>query len=393
MAENKINVILIGDDQQLLEKQQAILSSVGDCNCRLLCSKTIIDAISKQTQDEHAIVIINLTENGSQELQFLNELDSKKAAIIIIGDQGNVSLLSQAIRAGVKDFIDAKTYEAQLNTVFCKIKKNIIRQYNSNNTKRINAIINAKGGSGASFIGSNVAYILSKEGQSKVALVDLDVQFGSIGLNFDKTPKYTLTEALGGIDDLDAMSLEAYMVKYNDSLSLLMPSPTEILLPGEVNVSHLKKMLDLLKTQYSQIVVDLPRLIDPVSSMVMEQADQITLVLQQSLAQFRDGRRLIQILNKDLDMPLEKIAIVVNRYDPKNSLRIEDLKSIVHHEQVYTISNDYERVASASNLGVPLYESSPHSKIAHELKELARNLGKLEFETAKKKQFKVFSWF
>ena len=393
MAENKINVILIGDDQFSLEKQQAILSNASDCNCKVMCSKTLIDAISKETQDEHAIVIINLTANGSKELQFLNALTNKKAAIIIIGDHDNVGLLGLAIRAGVKDFIDAKTYEAQLNTVFCNVKKSITQQYKSNNAKRLNAIINAKGGSGASFIASNIAYVLSQEAQLKVALLDLDVQFGSIGLNFDKTPKYTLTEALAVIDDLDALSLEAYMVKYSDTLSLMMPSPTDILLPGEVNVAHLKKMLDLLKTQYSQIVVDLPRLIDPVSSMVMDQADQITLVLQQSLAQFRDGRRLIQILNKDLDMPLEKIAIVVNRYDPKNSLRIDDLKNIVHHDQVYTITNDYERVASASNLGAPLCESSPHSKIAHELKELARNIGKLEFETTKKKQFKVFSWF
>jgi Flp pilus assembly CpaE family ATPase len=60
---------------------------------------------------------------------------------------------------------------------------------------------------------------------------------------------------------------------------------------------------------------------------------------------------------------------------------------------VYTITNDYERVASASNLGAPLCESSPHSKIAYELKELAKNLGKLEFETVKKKQFNVFGWF
>jgi pilus assembly protein CpaE len=393
MTETKINVILIGDNQQSLEKQQAILLSLADCNCKIICSKTIIDAISKQTQVEQSIVIINLTANGSQELQFLNALSDKKAAIIIIGDHDNVGLLGLAIRAGVKDFIDAKNYEDQLNTVFCNVKKSITYQYGNNNVKRLNAIINAKGGSGASFIASNIAYVLSKEAQLKVALLDLDAQFGSIGLNFDKTPKYTLTEALAAIDDLDAMSLEAYMVKYTDALSLLMPSPTEILLPGEMDVKALQKMLDLLKTQYSQIIVDLPRLIDPVSSIVMEQANQITLVLQQSLAQFRDGRRLIQILNKDLDMPLEKIAIVVNRYDPKNSLRIEDLKSIVHHEQVYTISNDYERVASASNLGVPLCESSPHSKIAQELKELAKNLGQLEFEAPKKKSFNIFGWF
>jgi pilus assembly protein CpaE len=393
MAENKINLVLIGMDELILKKQLAVLSCSADINSKIVCSDAIIDAMSKHTQDENCIVIINLSANGLQELQFLDEFDGKKSPVILIGDKGNVDLLSRAIRAGVKDFIDNKAYEEQLDSVFYRIKENIAHTTSGNNVKCLNVFINAKGGSGASFIASNVAYILAKEARLKVALVDLDMQFGSIGLNFDRTPKYTLTEALVAIDELDSISLEAYMTKYNEKLSLLMPSANEILLPGEVNIPQLKKLLELLQVNYSQIVVDLPRLIDPVSSLIMERSDQIILVLQQSLVEFRDGRRLIQILNKDLDMPLEKIAVVVNRYDPKNSLRINDLKNIVHHDQVYTVTNDYERVANASNLGAPLCESSPHSKIAHELKELAKNLGKLEFETVKKKQFNVFSWF
>jgi pilus assembly protein CpaE len=390
MAENKINLVLIGDDELTLEKQLSILSYSGDIKSKVICSKTIIDSISKHTQDDHSIVIINLTSDGLKELQALNDIDGKKASIILVGDQKNVELLSLAIRAGVKDFIDVKDYEGKLDGVFCNIKKNIAHAYNNNNVKRLNAIINAKGGSGASFIASNVAYVLSKDTRLKVALVDLDLQFGSIGLNFDKVPKYTLTEALIAIDDLDSISLEAYMSKYNENLSLLLPSPSDISLPGEVDVSSLKKLLDLLQINYSQIVVDLPRLIDPVSSMIMEQADEITLVLQQSLAQFRDGRRLIQILNKDLDIPLDKVSIAVNRYDSKNSLRLEDLKNIVNHDRIYVIANDFAQVANASNLGVPLCESSPNSKIAHDLKELAKNLGKVEFEGGKRNLFSRF---
>jgi len=393
MTESKINLVLIGDDELILKKQLAILSYSGDIKNKIICSKSIIDSIHKHTHDEQSIVIINLTANGLKELQVLNDFGGKKASIIIVGDHKNIELLSQAIRAGVKDFIEYKDYEDKLDGVFCNIKKNITHAYNNNNVKRLNAVINAKGGSGASFVASNVAYILSKESHLKVALVDLDMQFGSQGHNFDKVPKYPITEALNAIDDLDSTSLEAYMSKYNENLSLLLPSPSDILLPGELNVSNLKKLLELLQINYNQIVVDLPRLIDPVSSMIMEQADQITLVIQQSLAQFRDGRRLIQILNKDLDIPLDKISIVVNRYDPQNSLRIEDLKNIVNHDKVYIIANDFERVASASNLGAPLCESSPNAKIAHDLKELSKNLGKVEFEVGRKNLFNRFRDF
>ncbi|MDO9269486.1 MAG: AAA family ATPase [Methylobacter sp.] len=393
ITENKINLVLIGADELVLKKQLNILSYSGDIKSKVICSRSIIDSISKHTQDENSIVIINLTENGLKELQVLNDINGKKASIIIIGDQKNIELLSQAIRAGVKEFIDYNDYQDKLDRVFCNIKKNITHFCSNGNVKRLNAIINAKGGSGASFIASNIAYILSKDTDLKVALVDLDFQFGSIGLNFDKTSKYTITEALNAIEDLDSISLEAYMSKYNDNLSLLLPSPSDILLPGEINVSSLKTMLELLQINYSQIIVDLPRLIDPVSSMIMEQADQITLVIQQSLAQFRDGRRLVQILNKDLDIPLDRISIVANRYDPKNSLRVDDLKNMVNHDKVYMIANDYERVAGASNLGVPLCESSANSKIAHDLKALAKNLGNIEFESERKHLLSRFRTF
>jgi pilus assembly protein CpaE len=392
ITENKINLVLIGTDELAIKKQLSILAYSGNINNKVICCKAIIDSINKHAQDENSIVIINLSENGVKELQALNDVVGKKASIIIIGDQKNVELLSLAIRAGVKDFIDYKHYEEKLDGVFCNIKKNFTH-IDNNNTKRLNAVINAKGGSGASFIASNVAYILSKETDSKVALVDLDLQFGSVGLNFDRAPKYTIMEALDAIEDLDSVSLEAYMSKYNENLSLLLPSPSDILLPGELNVSNLKGILELLQINYSQIVIDLPRLIDPVSSMIMEQADHITLVIQQSLAQFRDGRRLIQILNKDLDIPLDRISIVANRYDPKNSLRIDDLKNLVNHDKVYMIANDFERVATASNLGVPLYESSANSKIAHDLKELAKNLGKIEFEGERKHLLSRFMTF
>jgi pilus assembly protein CpaE len=382
MNESKINLVLIGTDELAIKKQLSILSNIGNIKNKVICTKAITDSINKHAHTENSIVIINLTENGIKELQVLNHIVDKKSSIIIIGDQRNVELLSLAIRAGVKDFIDYKNYEEKLGAVFSNIKKNITHV--SSNTKRINVVINAKGGSGASFIASNVAYILSKETDSKVALVDLDFQFGSIGLNFDKSPKYTIIEALNTIEDLDSISLDAYMTKYNDNLALLLPSPTDILLPGEVNVSNLKGILELLQINYSQIVIDLPRLIDPVSSMILEQADQITLVIQQSLAQFRDGRRLIQILNKDLDVPLDRISIVVNRFDPKNSLRIDDLKNLVNHEKVFMIANDFERVANASNLGIPLYESSVNSKIARDLKGLAKNLGEIEFNERRK---------
>ena len=103
-------------------------------------------------------------------------------------------------------------------------------------------------------------------------------------------------------------------------------------------------------------------------------------------------RRLIQILNKDLDLPLDKIAIVINRFDPKNSLCVNDLKGLLNHDRVYTVTSDFELVERSTNLGVPLCETSADSQIAKDLRVLARNLGHVEFKE-KKKGFLSFLGF
>lgn len=379
MTESKFNLVLIGDDELTLKKQLSILSCLDNVQNKVIIpSKSIFDAIKKHALKANNIVIINLTANGLKELQFLNEIEDRKAAFIIIGDKKNIELLSQAIHTGVKGFVHYQDYVDTLDDIFCNIKKSITHVTGNSEVRRLNVFISAKGGSGVSFIASNVAYMLSKNPKTKVALIDLDMQFGSIGHNFDTVPKYNLTEALNAIDDLDSTSLAAYMSKYNENLSLLLPSPLDIVLPGEINLLNLRKLLELVRDNYNQVIIDLPRLIDPVSTMVMEQADQITLVLQQTLAQFRDGRQLIQILNKDLEIPFNKITIVINRYDVKNSLRIEDLKNIVNHNQVYVIANDHEHVVNSSNIGVPLCEASANFKITEDISDLAKILGQVE---------------
>ena len=386
----KIKVVLIGNESEFLEEQRAVIANLGDIEPLVICSETIINVIKESVQNESYIVVINLTDQGLEELQFLESILNKKAMIIIVGDQSNIDLLSQALRSGVKDFIDVKRYEDKLGGVIGNIKRNMLQ---SGQVGRVSAMINVKGGSGASFIVSNVAYALAKEWALKVVLVDFDLQFGSISFNFDKTPKYALMEALNIMDDLDSLTLEAYMSKCNENLNLLLPSPVDVVLPGEVNLPNVQRLIELLRLNYSEILIDLPRLIDPVSNLILEQADEIILIVQQTLIHFRMARRLIQILNKDLDIGLDKIVIVINRYDSSNSLRIEDLKHLVNHDQVFTVANDFKKVVDSSNMGVPLYESSPRLKTSKDIKILAKSLAKIEFETPKKSIFNLFDWF
>lgn len=376
--DNKVIAIdIVGNQSEVVENQNKIINAIPN----IVVKSHIISNFANYFEKLSAtadVVVVNLTDQALDELKSIEKANIHNKSIVVIGDKNNINLLAIAISAGITEFINQGDYQQELLKVTNKIILNRTVTYKNTKKRKLNAIINAKGGGGASFMASNIAYLLSRVKDLKVALLDLDLQFGTIGLNFDVVSKYTIVEALNVIDEIDPLSLEAYMVKYNDRLNLLLPSADEIILPGEIQPLAIKSLLYLLQRNYNQIIIDLPRIIDPLSSTILEQADHITIVVQQTLAQYRDGRRLIQILNKDLDIPLEKIIIAINRYDSKNSLKKSDMINIVNHDKVFTIANDFERAASTSNLGEPLCHKSPNSKIANDLKKLAMYLGDVE---------------
>jgi len=376
--EEKINSIVIFGNNLTITKQKIYLENIDNLSIETIeNSNNILNFV-----DKNIILIINLADK-SDELKKLSELNHKNATIIIIGNKQDANLLSMAISAGISAFLDTNHEPNELVDTI----NNILYKLSSTKQKStFNAFINAKGGAGASFLSSNVAYILSLLSHSKVALVDMDLQFGSIGLNFNiNTPKYTITEALNEVNQLDKESISGYMEKYNDSLNLLLPSSHDIVIPGELDPNSLDKLIALLRENYNHVAVDLPRLIEPLSMLIMDKADNIVIVLQQNLAQFRDGRRLIQILNKDLEIDLNRIMIIINRYDKNNSLKKEDMVKLVNHDRVYTITNDFDLVATTSNLGLPLYEYSQNAKIAKDLKVIAYALGNIQ--ESKRKRF------
>lgn len=381
--EEKINHIVIVGDNNVINKQKTSLKNINDSSIETLgFPGSLAELVNK-----NILLILNLTDNAEKELEELDDIHHKNAAIIVIGDKQNAQLLSIAISADISAFLDTNYKSNELEDTIHKI---LFKRSNANRKSTFSMFINAKGGAGSSFISSNIAYILSHTKYSEVAVVDMDLQFGSIGLNFNiNAPKYTIIDALNEVDELDRISLAGYMEKYNDSLSLMLPSIHDIVIPGEVKPQALEKLLMLIQNNYDHLIIDVPRIIDPLSMMIMDKADNIIIVLQQNLAQFRDGRRLIYILNKDLEIDLDRIIIIVNRYDKNNTLKKSDMVKLVGHNRVYTITNDFDLVVSTSNLGIPLCEHAENSKVAKDLKIISYALGNIQ-ETKKKKFLGLF---
>lgn len=308
------------------------------------------------------------------ELEALSK-QSKQANTItlIVYDQGAADaprLMRLAMQAGARDFIMGPQLVTDALASVRKILKEDIYGHTA-----LTAIVNAKGGAGASTIACALAHAFATREGMKTLLLDLDLQFGTQCLRLSLDSPQNIMDALASIESLDEIALMGYMAKHASGLHVLNRPEREIILPGEIDEKRLKRLIDLAHNCYEQLVVDLPRLIDPVFNLILEQADHIIVVMQQELFSVRDAQRMIHIMTQDLSLPLDRIIPVLNRYERHNSFELKDVERVLAlSSPIVVVPNDFNNLHTASNLGVPIAEHAPKSPAAKTIQKLAETL-------------------
>lgn len=370
-------------------KQLKILIAGRDKPALEALANTVAGTVTGQTQDisirhisnGHAdplygveeipdLLIFHAGSAGEAELEALIERPAEKRPVtLVIGPAGSTALMRMAMKAGARDFLEDPVDIEELNETLAQISKDFRQANRGAADNKLVSIVSAKGGSGASFLSVNLAHMMAASSNQRVALLDLDLQFGSLGQYLDITPQHGLMHALDMADQLDDVALDAYMAKHKSGVSLLGPLQEELVLARDIPLDRFGRLLDLLKENYDCTVVDQPRQIDDVSAEVYERADHILLVMQQELANVRDANRLRQILLRDLAIPEDRVTIVVNRYDKNLPVELADISRSLNVEksQMVLVPNHYKNVAESMNVGIPMLDHARSSSVTKAL--------------------------
>lgn len=374
MLKESISILIIGSESAELEHQRS--------NIAALLSKDVVSLLVDKSQqslffsqkNHPDILIFLLDKHNVAILNYLASLPKViRPALLVISAVDDNNLMRLAMQAGAHDFFTLPVDERELQKALTKLLTDC--QYTGDGSPGIlTTVVNAKGGSGGSLIACNLAHIAAVASDAKVALIDMDLQFGTQSLLLDLKPEYSMMEALAEIENLDALAFDAHMAKHRSNLRLLSALDETIVLPGEISVESINQLLALTLNNYDRVFIDLPRLIDPVSATILDKSDQIIIVVQQTLSHMRDAKRLIKILKTELTVTDKNILILVNRYNPNSSLQLKDIQTTLDELNIVMIPNDYERVASATNLGVPLFDYARNAPITQSILELAEIL-------------------
>ena len=102
---------------------------------------------------------------------------------------------------------------------------------------------------------------------------------------------------------------------------------------------------------------------------VLENADRVSVVSQQSFPHLHDSARLMHILRNELGIDKSRLTVIVNRYDKKSPVLLDDIETTLRVDKVVTIPNQYRMTSESVNSGIPLSDITGKSSVTRGLRD------------------------
>ena len=333
----------------------------------------VADLASLSENPPNILIIQHASQETNQFEALAKYTEHCPATSVVLACQSkDPDMMVKAMHAGVKEFLFEPVQEIDISSMMKRLTATRKVVHEGNSSGEVMVFLPCKGGSGATFISTNIAHILAAEHKKRVLLMDLNLQFGDAYLFLmDHIPPSTLTDVCAGFKRLDAAFLESACVKLPSGLHLL-PAPKNPVDAEIVKPEHIEGIVALARTRYDFIIIDAGRIMEAAVIKALDMADHIYPVLQLMLPYLRDAKRLKDIF-KELGYSETKVRWIINRYSKKTSLSLVDAQRVLT-EAYWLVPNDHENVLQSVNQGIPIIELAPGSTCAQSLMEWVSQL-------------------
>src|SRR5947209_5146240 len=312
--------------------------------------------------------IVTLGQEPEQALKFVERVAavSPSTAIICASRDASPDVIVRALRAGARDFLRLPVSPSEFQTVlartaeFCHVQPAAPKKQG-----RAVAVFSSKGGCGTSFIATNLAASL----KGPTVLVDLNLQAGDLTLFLGIEPKYSIADLVENREQADDAMLKSYLAPHSANLSLLA-APREADAADDIEAEHVFSVIQILRERFDFVVIDPQHTFDSITLAALDQVDEILMVLTLDIPAIRSAQRALAIFDR-LGYPRHKVHIVVNRWSKQIDLDLRQVERYLGESVTGFITSDYRAVVNSINLGQPLVESEPTSRIAGEIRQIA----------------------
>lgn len=329
------------------------------------------------------IIVESLAPAGAlvQQLDQLAALCDEGVKLILIGAANDISLYRELTRRGVSEYLVPPLQPLQLIRTISSLYVDPTKPFLGQTI----AFVGAKGGVGSSTIAHNIAWCMAEHAQVNTTLVDLDLSFGTTGLDFNTDPGTGVIDALETPERVDDVFLDRLLTRHTDRLTLFT-APASIERDFNVESHAYEVVIDGVRRGVPFVVLDLPHLWSDWMRKTLVTADHVVLVCQPDLAGLRNAKSLYDMIKQTRpnDAP-PKIVLNMVGVPKRPEIPVKDFANAIGAEPILVLPYDPLLFGTASNNGQMICDIGPQSKCAEGFDYLAYSFTGRALEVKEKK--------
>jgi len=290
--------------------------------------------------------------------------------VLVLGYANDIAFYRELMRRGVSEYIVAPVDPMTLVAVI----SGIYSGETSDRLGQVYAFIGAKGGVGSSTIAHNVGWMIGHRFGQDVILADMDLPFGTGGLDFSLDPAQGIVDAIQDLNRLDSVLLDRLLTKYDQHLSLLA-APATLERSYELSGDAFDPLLEVAQASAPFTVLDIPHLWTSWVQNVLTLADQVIITAEPDLANLRNAKNMVSFLKRvrPNDQPSK---FILNRVGtPKRpEIKPRDFADAMGIEPIACVPFEANLFGNAANNGKMVPEVSGKSGVSNTFAMVAQTI-------------------
>lgn len=335
---------------------------------------------SAPTPNIIAIEMENRADEILTGLDRLAEVCDAGTRVIVIGRINDVTLYREMTRRGVSEYLIAPVGTIDIVRAIC----GLFSAPDAKPVGRILAVVGAKGGVGASTIAHNIAFSIARDLALNSVVTDLDLAFGTAGLDYNQDPPQGIADAVFSPDRIDTAFIDRLLSKCTDHLSLLA-APATLDRVYDFGADAFDAILDALRSSIPCVVLDVPHQWSGWTKRLLVSADDILVVAGPDLANLRNAKNMVDLLRAARPNDHRPFYCLNQVGVPKRpEITQTDFAKALEDPPLAVIPFEPQLFGTAANNGQMIAEVSASHKTAEMFRQIAQVLtGRAEAKTAR----------
>lgn len=322
---------------------------------------------------------------------------AKHLKVILIAEDVSPMALHQLLKLGADDFVPYPLPENALHEAIDRIRRapvtTELQEYTpaarskGDRDGMILPVHGLAGGTGSTTFAVNLAWelaISNKKNPPKVCLIDLDFQYGSVSTYLDLPRREAVYEMLSETSKLDRDTFMQSTLTFNDRMHVLT-APADMLPLDIVQSEDINRILDLARSHFDFVVVDMPKTVVQWTEAVLHKAKVYFGIIELDMRSAQNTLRVIRALKAE-DLPFEKLRYVLNRAPSFTDLtgkgRVKRLAESLDISIEIQLPDGGKPVTQSNDHGLPLAETASKNPLRKEIGKLATSLVQLQQQKA-----------